>query len=593
VLGPIGRAIVDRSPVAVELRVPPEGRDLLFRPLELAAAGPTGRPLALQDVSLVMCPPGEPARGGWQPVAGALRILAVFSLPDSERALGLHPQRRALTDRIHTIRARYGRAVDLQILHYGATRDRLRARLEDGDGWDVVHVCGHGRLDAVLLEGPGSTADPLTTDQLITLLRITRSRLKLLILSSCSSAAAPRADQLAAAWTADQPADPATGPATGPAVVGGPAPGGQVLAEQAAQRLGCAVLAMRYRADDDFSIALTDHLYERMFGAGQPLTRALQLALPDAVGDRPVPGIPPLSVATPALFGARCLGLTLRPPSGPPPGFATDRQAMAHFPPEPGLVVGRSGALHRATAALTEPHHSGLLLTGPAGVGTTTCAVELAYRHEHDFGALVCYPAPAAASLFPGGVDPLAAALDAQLPGLQMTPHTADAARLAAFLPQLTELMERHAILVVIDAVDGLLDPAGGWRDPAWQAVIDALLGHAGLSRLLLTGRRVPRRLHPRVRVETLGPLSPRESVLLARQLPTLGGYLKGRTTLPAATAKAFVGACLTRAAGNPAALTAADATLADTTTPASLSPGPVAPDYQTLLDRWLPDADE
>jgi CHAT domain len=589
VLGPIGSVLVDRSPVAVEVRVPPAARDLLLRPLELAAAGPAGQPLAVQDVSLVMCPPGEPGRGGWQPVGARLRILAVFSLPDGEHALGLREQRRALADQIHAIRVRHGRAIDLEILHYGATRERLRRQLEHGDGWDVVHFCGHGRLDAVVLEGAGAAPDPVTTDEVVAMLRITRARLKLLVLSSCSSAAAPRADQLAAD--------------------GGPSSSRlPVLAEQAAHRLGCAVLAMRYRVDDDFSIALTNHLYERMFGSGQSLTRALQLALPDALGNGPTAGLPALSVAIPALFGARCLDLTLRPPAGPPPDFSTAGLTMARFPAEPERVVGRSGPLHRAAAALTRPGHSGVLLTGPAGIGTTTCAVELAYRHEHEFGAHVWYQAPEADQVFPAGVIPFATALDAQVPGLRLHEATADATHLAAYLPRLTELMERNAVLVVIDGIDGLLDPRGGWRDSWWKAVIGALLGHTGYSRVVLTARRVPPGLAGQVHVETLAPLTPRESVLLARQLPTLGAYLKGRTRLPLGTVKATVGATLTRAAGNPAALTAADADLAHLVTaadhfaashsPASPCPvghpvaGPVAAEYRVLLDRWLPDTD-
>jgi hypothetical protein len=81
-----------------------------------------------------------------------------------------------------------------------------------------------------------------------------------------------------------------------------------------------------------------------------------------------------------------------------------------------------------------------------------------------------------------------------------------------------------------------------------------------------------------------------------------------GRTPLSAAAAKALVGACLARAAGNPAALTAADTALAaaglaiggpakagsaKVDGPIHRLSGPVTADYQTLLDRWLPDADE
>ena len=60
--------------------------------------------------------------------------------------------------------------------------------------------------------------------------------------------------------------------------------------------LGCAVLAMRYPVGDEFAIKLGQKLYEGMFDDELPLTRALQLALPEVIDS-------PLAVATPALFG--------------------------------------------------------------------------------------------------------------------------------------------------------------------------------------------------------------------------------------------------------------------------------------------------
>ncbi|WP_322779383.1 hypothetical protein [Frankia sp. Cas4] len=94
---------------------------------------------------------------------------------------------------------------------------------------------------------------------------------------------------------------------------------------------------------------------------------------------------------------------------------------------------------------------------------------------------------------------------------------------------------------------------------------------------------------------ETVPPLPPRESVLLARHLPTVGSLMQGHTTLPPATVKATVGALLTRAAGNPTALLAEERELARTdggniTRIHADSAGPVTPDYRALLDRWILD---
>ncbi len=60
VLGPVADALVLVRPATVRVVVPAQARSLLFRPLELGHAG--GRPLAVQDVTLVMDPRRATAR---------------------------------------------------------------------------------------------------------------------------------------------------------------------------------------------------------------------------------------------------------------------------------------------------------------------------------------------------------------------------------------------------------------------------------------------------------------------------------------------------------------------------------------------------
>jgi hypothetical protein len=43
-----------------------------------------------------------------------------------------------------------GLAVELHVLQYGVTRDRLRDLLEQGEGWDVIHFSGHGLPGALV-----------------------------------------------------------------------------------------------------------------------------------------------------------------------------------------------------------------------------------------------------------------------------------------------------------------------------------------------------------------------------------------------------------------------------------------------------------
>ena len=157
------------------------------------------------------------------------------------------------------------------------------------------------------------------------------------------------------------------------------------LGSELARHLDCAVLAMRYPVDDEFTIRLTGRLYECLLGRGWTLPRSLQLALAEAAE-----GAPPLSVAAPALFGWRAAELTLLPPKGAPNLLDIEPDGLAGFPPQPVRFVGRVGQMARASAALApESGKTGVLLYGMAGSGKTTCALELAYTHSQQFERLI------------------------------------------------------------------------------------------------------------------------------------------------------------------------------------------------------------
>ena len=122
---------------------------------------------------------------------------------------------------------------------------------------------------------------------------------------------------------------------------------------------------------------------------GSRCRRALGIALEDreVVADPPTAGCPALSVATPALFGARAVGLRLEAPqrSGPI-SYDTRLLKLAGFPPQPARFVGRTAVMARASAALApRSGAAGVLLYGMPGGGKTACALELAYTHEHAF----------------------------------------------------------------------------------------------------------------------------------------------------------------------------------------------------------------
>lgn len=632
VFGPIAQSILDYgTPVTVRVLIPPDpapesalgdrgpASTQLYRPLELAHAG--GRPLALQDVSLVFEVAGEAPPVRSVPMGDRLRLLAVFSVPSGGTALALRRERHALQQTVARIAQTRGRAVELRVLQYGATRERLREVLEDGEGWDVVHFSGHGLPQMLVLERDDGSHDLITADKLVELLRPARARLKLVTLAACLSAAPALAETLerlglrhpppapsaaaalgppavrppaaaaalglpivptpSAQGTAGDPAathgaagenrdlEPAAGepaaatntrpePAAGepPATQGAasegrnlePAAGGSEVTTNSGQdsrrlpgvaralvsALDCAVLAMRFPVGDDFAVALDDALYGHLLGDGQPLPRALQRALGAALrgdaNDATGAGVPPLSVATPALFGRRAAGLTLLAPTRSAGDFAVAPTGLAYFPPEPERFVGRVGPLARASAALApDSRKTGVLFHGMAGAGKTACALELAYRYERDrFQAFAWYRAPDEGQAIEGALPALA--LETQLPGLEMVHVLERPEELAAFLPRLRRLLEQNSVLLVLDNLESLLTEAGGWRDARWGQVVTTLLGHRGLSRTVLTTRRLPvlpADVMARVQVQRMHALSLDEAVLLARELPHLGRLLR------------------------------------------------------------------
>jgi len=146
VLGPaIGAAIVAGDEDTVRVGVPAAADFLLDRPLDLAHA--EGVPLARRGVSLVY---------GWA----------------RERQAG--KERYDLAYRARLLAKQTRKAVYIRVPQYGVTRERLRAFAEEPPGRDVLHIAGHGEHGAMLLEKSDGTPDPVSLEDLVTLLRLAR-----------------------------------------------------------------------------------------------------------------------------------------------------------------------------------------------------------------------------------------------------------------------------------------------------------------------------------------------------------------------------------------------------------------------------------
>ena len=569
VFGAVASALVKERPATVRVIVPAEpteAQSLLFRPLELAHVG--GKPLSVQDVTLVMQPGGDAGTRGAAPVGNRLRVLGLFSLPEGGQPLNLRRERHALV-RLITGIAAGGRAADVRVLQYGVTRDQLRDVLEEDEGWDVIHISGHGAPGELLLETEAGLPDRVTAAELAGVLDLARERVKLVSLSACWSAALTAAKHRRLLGLPI----PAATPAEGNGVAGrdgGTDQGDQftsgALATELAGRLGCAVLAMRYPVTDDFAIALAAKLYDLLARQGRPLPRALGMALAQTIAIPPTAACPALSAGTPALFGARAVDLRLTaPPRTGAESYDTGALKMAGFPPQPDRFVGRTGVMARASAALADASGiPGVLLHGMPGGGKTACALELAYTHEHAFDRLVWFKAPDEGRDITGALTEFALTLERELPDFRMIHVLADEAELSAFLPRLTELAERRRVLIVIDNMESLLSDTGQWRDARWGQVVGALCAHTGLGRVVLTSRRMPSGLAG-LRTEVVDALSLDEALLLARELPHLSDLIQGGLHgIDSDAARKLALGVLNLAQGHPKLLELADGQAAD-----------------------------
>ncbi|UED87384.1 AAA family ATPase [Streptomyces profundus] len=560
VLGPVAPALVAAAPAVVRVVVPPAARRLLFTPLELARVG--GRPIALQDVSLVMeFDGGAAADRATRESDGPIRALALFSLPEGSRALHLRRERLTLT-RLFAEARRAGRDVELHTLQYGVTRERLHEMLARPHGWDVVHLSGHGTPGELLLETDDGRPDRVQEADLVELLATARG-VRLVSLSACWSATMAANEQRR---LLDLPLVEAPRHGRGPA--GRPV---AATATELVDRLGCAVLAMRYPVEDGYAIALAERLYRSLLLDGQPLPRALAMALTGLHADASDGGSRPgaLRAMAPALFGARAANLTLTPAHAPLPAPAgAAAPGGARLPDAPERFVGRVALLARASAALSPGgRRGGVLLHGMPGVGKTSCAWELASTHEHAFARVVWFevPEPRADRV----VDAGAVLADLAL-ALEQAPAAPDLVQLleepdlfGAFIADVTQHLARSRLLLVLDRVDALVTPAGAWRDQRWATLLSALATPLGASRLIVTGRVVPAGLA--LAAEAVPLLSLDEVLLLVRELPRLARLVEGRVPgMSARAARRWGTGLLETARGHPKLLELVDAQASD-----------------------------
>ena len=163
VLGPVAHAMLAARPATVRVVIPGGAAAMLGWPLQLARVN--GVPVALQDVTFVMVPSSADAGGETTVVGERLRVLGLFSLPAGETPLNLRQERVALV-KLFSDMASLGVSVDVRVLQYGVTRARLAEVLAESEGWDIVHISGHGAPGELLLETDDGSPDPVAGAEL-------------------------------------------------------------------------------------------------------------------------------------------------------------------------------------------------------------------------------------------------------------------------------------------------------------------------------------------------------------------------------------------------------------------------------------------
>ncbi|MEX1364138.1 MAG: CHAT domain-containing protein [Nannocystaceae bacterium] len=179
----------EHGEVVVSLRS--DDSALLSLPWEAARVGGLG-PLALiERVSTVRALDVE--RRGHASVQGPLRILVAVAAPGDD--LDLEHEMSSILDAVERTRA--GRARVVFIDDADATLDAIVQQLKQ-EPFHVLHISAHGGPGALQLEDAQGNAARVTAQALVAALQHEHipQRPPVVVLSACSSAAAPRSDDL-------------------------------------------------------------------------------------------------------------------------------------------------------------------------------------------------------------------------------------------------------------------------------------------------------------------------------------------------------------------------------------------------------------
>ncbi len=523
-LGALGQAHSD-GPRPFRITLPPRAPELARVPFEQLQV--QGKSLADQGLMPILEPADRHPVDRAARIADTFRILAILSLPETASADNLRREARELDQTVARVAETRQAAVTLRTVQHGATRDTLWRALDEGEGWDLVLISLRGSGEYVVLETDSGGLDRLPLSRLSHLLRETADRIKLVVMT-WSLPPARYAVSLRRTLGLPVPDQALPGEEASTGDLAGALPR---FALDLSRTLDCTVAAMRTPHPPErvraFQTSLLETLLDGKTRVADGFHRiAHTLVEPDRTDRRT------LLQATVAVCGhgtaTRRLVLPRRLPR---PTDTIDR--MAGCPPRPVWFSGRLKSMMRATLALADgsPYRV-VLFHGTVGAGKTACALEMAHRHEAArFEDVVWFE-------IPDQTDPDTAFVHffhtfesrLQILGHPMTTASDDPAGLDTHtLHRFGQVLERRAVLLLMDHVERLLDDHRAWRSDRWRRFFQVALAQDGRSRLVLTSRFMPAEIkgHTALRAEPVHALDLDETLLLGHALPNLSSLFQ------------------------------------------------------------------
>jgi hypothetical protein len=457
------------------------------------------------------------------PLAGPLKILAAVAAPDeastTSSPLDVEAEMQAVLD--CAVPAVHDAAGQVRILEV-ASADQIDQALTK-DAFHVLHLSAHGCAVSVELEDEDGTAQQVTADQLMQVLRHAGRPVPLIVLSTCSGAAGASADAIAAG-----------------------------LIARGADR----VIAMQAPVTDGYATSLAAALYAELVRHDtQPVAQALARArytvqehLARQHRDDPARLLPEYAVATLLCAGEDAPLTDPTRPAAPltaitsvPSGASVRELPIGHLIGRRTQLRAAMSVLRRTRAAVDEYGATGgLVLTGIGGIGKTALAGRIITRareggwlvavHEGRWNPTALFTAiaealtaPASATVtetrpWPGRNDREPEAIAGRL----ADPSTDDQVK----VQHVTRLLSTRRLLLVLDDFEQNLNAGGSaYHDPALGDLLAELADAATTptgGRLLITCRYPLPQPDPDLANIPVPPLTIAELRRLFLRLPAL-----------------------------------------------------------------------